>query len=58
MKKEHEELPPWQRCEYALQEGSMVIYVDPHCRHLHMIKGKLVASKSDCRQCEHIKEKV
>ena len=45
------ETPPWAVCPNAESEGEMAVYVTPACPFFHMIRGRLVTSKRDCRRC-------
>lgn len=47
------EIPPWVRCGRSTGTGQMMVEVLPNCPHLHMIRGRMVTSKKDCRRCEH-----
>ena len=45
------ETPPWAVCPNAESVGEMAVYVTPACPFFHMIHGRLVTSKRDCRRC-------
>lgn len=36
-------------CKHAESVGASAVFVKPTCPHLHMIKGRLVASRWYCR---------
>ncbi len=43
--------PKYKTCMYAVSSGQIAVDVLPQCRHMHLIKGRLVTSKQTCEKC-------
>lgn len=46
----------FRSCPCVEAIGSCAAYVTTACPHLHIIKGKLVTTKKECRKCSRRKE--
>lgn len=40
-------------CKHVISNGSFAVYVDTECKQAHMIKGILVCTPAECRNCEY-----
>ena len=56
-KQEPQEEFDFKQCPQVEDVGAYAVYVSAGCRHLHMIKGRLVTTKRECRKCGKRKEK-
>lgn len=41
----------FETCRHVESVGTMAVFVKPTCPHATMIRGKLVSSKTRCRNC-------
>ena len=41
----------YEVCKHVESVGSIAVYVSKQCKKAHMLKGKLVVSKKECRSC-------
>lgn len=41
----------FETCSHTESVGTMAVFVKPTCPHAAIIKGKLVSSKTRCRNC-------
>lgn len=41
----------YSSCPCVESIGANAVYVTPSCPHVHLIKGRLVTTKGECRRC-------
>lgn len=45
----------YKDCPCVTSVGQNILCVTPACKHVHTVRGTLVTSKSECRNCHGVK---